>query len=133
MRVNAGSYTITCSGVAATNYVFAYTTAALAINRASLMVTANSATGAYGVANPTLGATISGFVLGQTLATSGITGSAACTTSATTTSNPSAYPITCAAGSLASANYAFVFSRGAPSPSARHPPPSWWPRQPSAC
>jgi PKD repeat protein len=75
------------------------------VTPAPLTVTAVSASRPYGAPNP-LGATISGFVGGQTLATSGITGAANCTTTATATSNPGTYPITCTIGSLASPNYA---------------------------
>ena len=57
------------------------------------------------LANPPLTATISGFVNGQTLATSGVTGSPACTTTATITSPAGSYPITCSIGTLASAAY----------------------------
>ena len=46
----------------------------------TITVTAVNVSRASGAANPPLTAKLSGFVLGQTLATSGVTGSASCTT-----------------------------------------------------
>jgi hypothetical protein len=47
-------------------------------------------------------------VLGQKLATSGVTGSASCSTTATKSSPPGTYPITCKVGTLNAANYSFA-------------------------
>jgi hypothetical protein len=77
------------------------------ITKAPLTVTADKVSRTQGVANPILTTTMSGFVLGQTLATSGVTGSAKCTTTATKSSPPGSYPITCTVGSLKASNYAF--------------------------
>jgi hypothetical protein len=55
---------------------------------------------------PSLTATISGFIGGDTLATSGITGAALCTTTATSASPAGDYPITCTIGTLFSTKYA---------------------------
>ena len=84
----------------------------LTISPASLVVTGDDAAMPYGSPLPTLGSTISGFVDGQTLATSGVTGQPQCTTAATITSSVGAYPITCTAGSLASSDYTFGFVPG---------------------
>ena len=84
----------------------------LTISPASLVVTGDDAAMPYGSPLPTLGSTISGFVNGQTLATSGVTGQPQCTTAATITSSVGAYPITCTAGSLASSDYTFGFVPG---------------------
>jgi hypothetical protein len=70
-------------------------------------VTADHKSRLFGAANPALTATLSGFVLGQSLATSDVTGSASCTTDAVAFSPPGDYPITCTAGSLSSTNYSF--------------------------
>ncbi len=78
----------------------------------TLTVTADPKSRPFGVANPALTATISGFVDGQTLETSGVTGSPSCTTTATLVSPAGAYPITCDIGTLASAAYAFAFAPG---------------------
>jgi hypothetical protein len=80
---------------------------AFTITKAPLTVTANNASRAQGTANPSLTATLSGFVLGQSLVTSDVTGSATCTTTATKSSAAGTYPITCTVGSLKSAHYAF--------------------------
>ena len=46
-------------------------------------------------------------MLGQTLGTSGATGAASCSTTATTGSPAGSYPITCTQGTLVAANYSF--------------------------
>jgi hypothetical protein len=78
----------------------------------TLTVTADPKSRPFGVANPPLTATISGFVNGQTLATSGVSGSPACATTATIASPAGTYPITCSPGTLASAAYTFAFAPG---------------------
>jgi hypothetical protein len=78
----------------------------------TLTVTADAKSRPFGQANPPLTATISGFVNGQTLATSGVTGSPACTTIADIGSPAGTYPITCSIGTLASAAYTFAFAPG---------------------
>ena len=83
------------------------------VARAPLTVTADGASRAYGSPNPTFTTTISGFVNGETAVTAGVTGSAACATTATLTSPAGTYPITCATGSLAAINYGFTFVAGA--------------------
>ena len=109
-----GSYPITCAAgtLAATNYSFGFTAGSLSVTKAPLTVTADNASKTQGTANPTFTATITGFVLAQTLATSGVTGAASCTSTATTASPAGTYPITCVTGTLASANYSFSFAPG---------------------
>jgi hypothetical protein len=75
-------------------------------------VTADNKVKAYHDPNPPLTVTISGFVLGQTLSTSGVTGAAALSTTATGTSHPGTYPINLARGTLSAANYDFSFVSG---------------------
>jgi hypothetical protein len=82
------------------------------VNPAPLTITADNQTRVYRQANPTLTASYSGFVLGQSLATSGVTGSPGLTTPATPTSPAGTYPISPALGSLAAANYTFTFVPG---------------------
>src|SRR5262249_59700485 len=86
----------------------------LTITKAALTVTADNQTRSYGDANSTFTATLSGFVNGETLATSGVTGSASCTSSATPASPVagSPYAITCTIGTLAAGNYGFAFVAG---------------------
>ncbi len=105
-----GSYPITCTAgtLAAQNYTFSYVPGSLAVSAAPLTVTAISVTKTLGDANPTLGATITGFVLGQTQGTSGVTGAPACTTTATTNGAIGSYPVTCTVGTLVAVNYSFA-------------------------
>jgi methionine-rich copper-binding protein CopC len=77
------------------------------VTKAPLTVSADHKSRLFGASNPPLTATLSGFVLGQTAATSDVTGSAACTTTAVSFSPPGDYPITCTVGSLSSTNYSF--------------------------
>jgi hypothetical protein len=77
-----------------------------------LTVTADSQSRPFGTPNPALTATISGFVAGQTLATSGVSGTPACTTTATIFSPAGTYPITCTIGTLVSGFYSFSFVDG---------------------
>ena len=109
------SYTLTAAlgSLASANYSFSFVNGSLAVTKAPLVVTADAQTKVYGSANPTpLTATISGFVLGQTLATSGVTGTADVTTLADVNSPVNSYTLTAALGSLASANYSFSFVNG---------------------
>ena len=84
----------------------------IVVNKAALTVTANNATRAYGLANPTFTAGYSGFIPGDTFATT-VTGSPSLTTAAVATSLPGTYPIVASQGTLASAKYTFLFVNGA--------------------
>ena len=83
---------------------------AIVVNKATLTVTANNATRAYGAANPTFIANYTGFVSHDT--SSVLSGSPSLTSTATTTSLPGSYTIIAAQGTLAAANYAFTFVNG---------------------
>ena len=107
-----GSYASTCSGAADGNYTINYVLGSVTVTPALLTVTANNQTKALGAAVPALTATITGFVDGQTLATSGVTGQPTCTTTATTSSPAGNYPITCSVGTLAAVNYTFSLVAG---------------------
>jgi hypothetical protein len=116
--VASGPYAIRCAPgtLAAPNYSFQTgSTAPFAIAPAALKVTAGDQSKVYGSSSPTLNATISGFVRGETLATSDVSGAPACSTPASDSSGVggSPYTITCAPGSLASTNYTFGFAPGA--------------------
>jgi hypothetical protein len=106
---SVGTYAIAVSigTLTAADYSFVAVGGTLIVGKAHLTVTADNKTKVYGSPNPTLTYTVSGFVNGQALATSGVTGSAALSTSATTTSPVGTYPIMVALGSLAAANYDF--------------------------
>ncbi len=112
-NVSGSPYPTTCTGGAAANYSFTYVGGTVLVNKKALTVTADDKTRAYGAANPTLTAMFAGFVLGQNFATSGITGSAGLSTTATATSPVGTYPITVTLGTLASGNYSFAsFTNG---------------------
>ncbi len=81
------------------------------VNKATLTVTANDASRAYGVENPAFTSTITGFVNGDSQA-SVVTGSPSLTTAATTVSPAGTYPITAAPGTLAATNYTFALVNG---------------------
>ncbi|MBE7538058.1 MAG: hypothetical protein HS122_06570 [Opitutaceae bacterium] len=84
----------------------------LSIIKAVLTVKADDKSRAYGSANPALTVTYAGFVGGETLATSGVTGAPALTTTATTDSAVGTFPINVALGDLAATNYSFVTAPG---------------------
>jgi hypothetical protein len=98
----------TLSGAEANNYTLIQPTGLSAdISRASLTVTANDAQKTQGQNNPVLTATISGFVNNETLATSGVTGAASVTTTATVATPEGTAVITAGVGTLAASNYEF--------------------------
>ncbi len=78
------------------------------INKAPLTVTAANAVKNLGDANPALTVALTGFVGGETLATSGVTGTGLATTTATVNTDAGTAAITAAAGTLAASNYAFT-------------------------
>jgi hypothetical protein len=72
---------------------------------AMLTATADDQSRLFGQANPALTTAISGFVGGETSAV--VSGTASCTTTATTSSPAGDYPITCSVGSLSAPGYVF--------------------------
>ena len=110
--IDVGSYVITPSGLSSSNYNISYTNGNLTVNKATLTVTANPQSRVYGDANPIFTESISGFVNGQTLATSGVTGSAYGSSTATAASNVGSYTINASANGLSSANYQFTTTNG---------------------
>ncbi|HMD95960.1 MAG TPA: MBG domain-containing protein [Terriglobia bacterium] len=113
----AGPYPITCSGQTLTNYAITYSPGTLTVTAVPLTITANNTTRGRGTANSTLTATYSGFVNGDTA--SSLTGTLACTTTATAGSPAGPYPITCSGQS--STNYNITYSAGTLTVTA--PPP----------
>jgi hypothetical protein len=104
-----GTCTIDASQVGSGNYANApQAQQPIEVSPAPLTVTVVNKSRQTGTVNPTLTASLSGFVLGQTKATSGVKGTAACTTTATVNSPPGKYPITCSQGSLEAAKYSFA-------------------------
>jgi hypothetical protein len=106
--VNVSGLSLT--GTDASNYTLTQPTASASITKAGLTVTADNKARAAGDPNPTLTASYSGFVGGETLPTSGVTGTPALST--TTTNVAGTYPITIAQGTLSTGNYSFSFVSG---------------------
>ncbi|PTR01411.1 gliding motility-associated-like protein [Mucilaginibacter yixingensis] len=102
------TYPITASGAAIANYTIAYTAGTLTVTKAPLTVTADNKSRLFGVANPALTITYSGFVNSESA--SNLTTQATATTAATTTTLPGSYPIT--VGGAASGNYSFIYVNG---------------------
>ena len=100
------------AGVGLHNYTIAYVSGALTVNPATLTVTADNKSRIFGTSNPVLTASYTGFVAGETLATSGVTGSPDLSTTATAASPVGSYPITVQNGSLTAVNYNFSFVNG---------------------
>src|SRR5205807_4631414 len=77
---------------------------------ADLTITADNKSKVYGATNPTLTATITGYVNGDTASV--VSGTPALSTGATPSSAVGTYPITAAQGTLGAANYTFTFVNG---------------------
>src|SRR5262249_32172559 len=101
---------LSLSGADAGNYTLTQPSTTASISKAGLTVSADNKSRAAGQSNPTLSATYSGFVGGETLATSGVSGSPALNTTATNVAGT--YPITAAQGTLSASNYSFSFANG---------------------
>ena len=113
--VAGGPYAITATlgpAVMLANYSITVNTASFTIYTAQLTVKADDRARAYGAANPAFTASYSGFMNGETLATSGVTGAPSLTTAATLTSAVGEYPIVTAQGTLTAANYTLAFLNG---------------------
>jgi hypothetical protein len=105
----AGTYRITCGGGSAANYAISYQAGTLTINPAPLTITASNQTMLLHSAVPTLTASYSGFVNGETA--SALTTPPTCTTTATSSSAVGSYPITCSGA--VDPNYAISYQPGA--------------------
>ncbi|MEN0054287.1 MAG: MBG domain-containing protein [Mucilaginibacter sp.] len=103
-----GTYPITASGAASTNYTFVYKPGILTIGKAVLTITANNATKVYGSVNPALSVSYSGFT--GTDNASSLSTAPIISTTAVTGSPVNTYPIT--ATGAASPNYSFVYKPG---------------------
>ncbi|MBL9194232.1 MAG: putative Ig domain-containing protein [Opitutaceae bacterium] len=101
--------TATDNGVPARSTSSTFT---LSVIKAVLTVRADNQTRAYGAANPTLTVTYTGFVGGETLETSGVTGLPVIATTAVGTTPVGTVPITASIGTLAATNYSFTLVPG---------------------
>ncbi len=114
--VSGSPYTITAAiddpGGQLGNYTVILNQNWLTVSPAQLTVTADNQSRVYGAADPPLTAGISGFVDGESLGTSGVSGTPALTADNTSASPVGSYTITAAQGSLAAQNYTFNFAAG---------------------
>lgn len=112
-KTTPGTYPIICTmgSLSATNYRFTTFIPGTLSSRAithPLTVTADDASMKFGASVPTLSATVTGFLEGQNATTAGLSGSASCSTTATSISPVGTYPITCSAGTLTDPGYTFT-------------------------
>ena len=105
---DAGTYPITASGAASANYTISFVAGTLTVTPAALTITADDKSKVYGAALPTLTASYSGFVNGDTVAS--LDTPVSLSTTATAASAVGTYPIT--ASGAASANYTISFVAG---------------------
>ncbi len=106
--LSAGTTVITASQAGNNNYTPATTTQTLAVNKASLIITADNLTKTYNTANPALTISYSGFVNGETSAS--LITQPTISTTATATSAVGNYPVTISGA--ASNNYAITNANG---------------------
>ncbi len=103
-----GTYSITASGAVGTNYSITYVAGTLTVGTATLTITANDKTKAFGEALPVFTASYTGFVNDDD--TNKLTTLASLATTAFATSDVGTYPIT--ASGAVSTNYAFTYVGG---------------------
>src|SRR5207245_1614025 len=102
-----GKYDILASGATDANYSITFVKGSLEVTPAALTVTTDNKSKVYGATNPTLTATITGYVNGDTASV--VSGTPALSTVATQSSAVGTYAITAAQGTLSAANYTFTF------------------------
>ena len=105
---NAGTYPISASGARDANYTITLLPGTLTISKAALTVRADDQSKGYGAALPTLTASYSGFVNGNT--TSSLDNPVSLSTSATASSAAGNYPIT--VGGVSAVNYTITVVEG---------------------
>ena len=99
-------------------FSYANNATAITVGKAHLTVTADNKSMTYGGGNPSFTDTITGFVNGEVLGTSGVTGGPTLSTNATTSGSGSynvgsgTWTITAAANNLSAANYDFTYANG---------------------
>ncbi len=110
-NLRAGTDTVTANYLGDTTNAGSTVSKTVAVAQAVLTVTASSGQKYPGQANPALTYTITGFVYSDTAA-SAVSGAPTETTMADVTSPVGTYPVTVGQGTLAAANYTFVFVAG---------------------
>jgi hypothetical protein len=109
-HVSGSPYSSTASGAVDPNYTINYVAGMLAVTPAVLTITANSQSKVYGAALPTLTASFSRFVNGDTAAS--LTTPPVLSTTATASSTVSGSPYSIAATGAADSDYAISFVPG---------------------
>ncbi len=109
-HVSGNPYTITASGAVDADYTISYVSGTLSVTPASLTITADNKTKLYGAALPTLTASYTGFVNGDTAAN--LTTQAALSTAATAASHVSGNPYTITASGAVDADYTISYVSG---------------------
>jgi hypothetical protein len=102
---NVGTYPVTCSGYTSSDYTINFVAGDLSVTPAPITVTPDPQSRSYGAPNPSFTGAYAGFMNGETASV--LSGSPACTTTATATSAPGTYPIVCTLGTLSATNYVF--------------------------
>ena len=109
----AGSpYAITASGAVDPDYTISYAAGTLTVTPAPLTITANNQTKVYGAALPTLTASYSGFVNGDTAAS--LTTQPTLTTTATASSHVAGSPYAITASGAVDPDYTISYAAGTP-------------------
>ena len=114
MSLLVNVYSLAIGGTDAGNYNLAATNTATTANilPAALVVTATNLSRPYATTNPVFSYFCSGFVVGESLTNSDLTGAPALATTAKTNSVVGTYIISIAKGTLSSVNYKFTFANG---------------------
>jgi hypothetical protein len=108
--LGAGTHAVSARYLGDGSFAFSLDALTQTVSQAPLTVTDNQ-TQLYGVA-VALSPSYTGFVLGQSFSTAGITGAPTLSTTATATSLVGSYPITVGVGTLSAANYSFAAVNG---------------------
>ncbi|OYV72239.1 MAG: hypothetical protein B7Z74_05865, partial [Deltaproteobacteria bacterium 21-66-5] len=110
---HAGTYhnAVTPSGLTSTNYAISFATGDIVVTPVALTITADDTSKVYGAALPTLTASYSGFVNGDTAAS--LTTSPTLTTTATASSHVSGNPYSITASGALDADYTISYVPGA--------------------
>ena len=109
-HVSGSPYTITATGASDSDYTISYVAGKLTVTPAALTITADDKSKVYGAALPTLTASYSGFVNGDS-ATS-LTTAPSLSTTATASSHVSASPYAITASGAADTDYAISYVSG---------------------
>ena len=107
---NVGVYSISVSDAADIDYTISYVAGSLTVTSATLTITADNQTKLYGTALPTLTASYSGFVNGDSAAS--LTTQPTLTTNATDSSHVSGNPYSITASDAADSNYSISYGAG---------------------